>query len=157
MKRSILLLIVLHLIILLSACGPDFNTDFEPPPPNARLDDVFPPEINGMKSNIERIVLQHPLDGFKALYGDGKITIEAILAQTKENADSYFKDEIVPKFDKMKNHFRGSINGNWRADGTDENGRRWFAWANESWIFVLSGSDKDQLSDAIDAFKYVSK
>jgi hypothetical protein len=147
----------LFTLLLITACGPDYNTDFEPPPPNARLDDVFPPEIDGMKSRIERMNLEHQLEGFTAQYGDGKITIDAILAESKSNADAHFKEEIAPLFDKMKNHFRGNINGRWRASGTAENGRRCFAWANGRWIFSMSGSDREHLSKAIDAFKYVSK
>ena len=147
----------LFVLLLITACGPDYNTDFDPPPPKARLDDVFPSEIDGMKSNIERLNLNHPLEGFTASYGEGKITIDAILAQTKANADAHFKEVIAPRFDKMKNHFRGNINGKWSASGTDEKGRKWFAWANDSWIFLLSGSDKGYLSKAIDAFKYISK
>ena len=157
MIRIFTALALLSLLILVTACGPDYNTDFDPPPPNAKLDDVFPNEINGMKSTIERLTLNHPLEGFTAFYGDGKITIDAIFAQTKADADAHFKEVIAPRFDKMKNHFRGNINGKWSASGTDEKGRRWFAWANNSWIFLLSGSDKEHLSKAIDAFKYVSK
>jgi hypothetical protein len=56
----------------------------------------------------------------------------------------------------MKNHYRGQVNGKWSASGTDENGRKWFAWANNSWIFVMSGSDKGNLMKAIDAFKYIA-
>lgn len=150
-------MLILFTILLITACGPDYNTDFDPPPPDAKLDEVFPNEIDGMKSKVERLNLNHPLEGFTAFYGDGKITIDAILAQTKTNADAHFKEVIAPRFDKMKNHFRGNINGRWSASGTDENGRKWFAWANNSWIFLLSGSDKENLSKAIDAFKYVSK
>jgi len=149
--------IILFVLLLITACGPDYNTDFEPPPPNARLDDVFPTEIDGMRSNVERMTVSHPLEGFTAAYGNDKITIDAILAPNKETADNYFKETIVPRFDEMKNHFRGNINGSWSASGTDENGRRWYGWVNNGWIFLLSGSDKDNLGKAIDAFKYISK
>jgi hypothetical protein len=157
MKRNLIILTAINLMFLFAACGPDYNTDFDPPPPDAKLDDVFPSEIDGLKSKIERLNLNYPLEGFTAFYGDGKITIDAILAQTKANADAHFKEVIAPRFDKMKNHFRGNINGKWSASGTDENGRKWFAWANDNWIFLLSGSDKEFLTKAIDAFKYVSK
>jgi len=56
----------------------------------------------------------------------------------------------------MKNHYRGKVNGKWSASGTDEHGRKWFAWVNNSWAFVISGSDKDNLMKAINAFKYVA-
>lgn len=149
--------LILFLFLLITACGPDYNTDFDPPPPNARLDDVFPNEIDGLNSNVERMALSHPLEGFTATYGNGEITIDAILAQDNETADNYFKETIVPRFDEMKNHFRGNINGRWSASGTDEDGRRWYGWVNNSWIFILSGSSKDNLAKAIDTFKYISK
>ena len=155
MRKIILLFPIL--LLILSACGPDYNTDFEPPPPNAKLDDVFPAEIFGMKRDVRRMQLDHPLEGFTASYGEGKISIDAILTQGKSDADDYFKNSIAPEYDKMKNHFRGNINGKWSASGTGQNGRKWFAWVNNRWIFQLSGSDKDNLSKAIDAFKYVAE
>jgi len=148
---------ILIIILIITACGPDYNTDFDPPPQNARLDDVFPAEIDGMKSKVERMTISHPLEGFTAAYGNDKITIDAILAPNNETADSYFKETIVPRFDKMKNHSRGNINGKWSASGTDEKGRRWFGWVNNGWIFLLSGTDKEHLSRAVDSFKYISK
>ena len=151
------MLTTIFLMIFVHACGPDYNTDFDPPPPDARLNDVFPKEIDEFKSNIERMNLEHPLEGYTASYGNGEITIDAILADSKTNADAHFKEVIAPRFDKMKNHFRGNINGRWRASGTDESGRKWFAWANGKWIFLISGSNKENLSKGIDAFKYVSK
>jgi hypothetical protein len=50
MRISFLLgLVSLIILIALNGCGPDFNTDFEPPKPDAKLTDVFPDEIGGMK------------------------------------------------------------------------------------------------------------
>lgn len=155
MKKLLLLLPIL--LLILSACGPNYNTDFDPPPPNAKLDDVFPSEIAGMKRIVNRMNLEHPFEGFTASYDDGKITIDAILAPVKSNADEYFKNSIAPEYDKMKNHFRGNVNGQWSASGTDQDGRKWYAWVNSRWIFQLSGSDKENLSKAIDAFKYVAE
>lgn len=145
------------IMIFTVSCGPDYNTDFEPPPPNAQLDEVFPGEINGMRKKVERLNLTHPVEGFTASYGDKEITIQAILTPNKSVADDYFKDVYVPRFDEMKNHFRGKINGRWRASGTDENGRKYFAWVNNAWIFAVSGTDKENFSSAIDAFNFVSK
>ena len=155
MKKIILLFPFLFL--LLSACGPNYNTDFDPPPPNAKLDDVFPSDIAGMKREVKRMELDHPLEGYTAVYDKGKITIDAILTPDKNAADDHFKNVIAPEYDKMKNHFRGNINGKWSASGTDNNGRKWFAWVNNRWIFQVSGVDKDNLSKAVDAFKYVAE
>ena len=147
---------LLSLIAIVTACGPDYNTNFDPPPPNARVNEVFPQEIDGMKVDIKRVTLTKPLEGFSAKYGGDKISIDAILAPAKSVADEHFKEAIVPKFDEMKNHWRGKVNGKWSASGTDADGRKWFAWVNNSWIFVMSGSDKGNLMKAIDAFNYVA-
>jgi hypothetical protein len=111
MKKPILSLTAILLIINIPACGLDYNTDFDPPPPNARLDDVFPNEIDGMKINVKPIALSYPLEGFTAAYGNDKITIDVILAPDNKTADSYFKETIVHRFDEMKNHFRGNLKG----------------------------------------------
>jgi len=156
MIRLFSALTLISLFVIVTACGPDYNTDFDPPPPNASVKEVFPEEIDGMNADIKRMALSHPLEGFSAKYGNGKISIDAILAPAKSFADDHFKDAIVPNFDEMKNHFRGNVNGKWSASGTSDDGRKWFAWVNNSWIFVMSGSDKGNLMKAIEAFKYVA-
>ncbi len=159
MIKAKLLLLSIGLLLLtgLSACGPNFNTDFEPPPPDAKLDDVFPAKINEWQRVLNRPDINPPYRAVVASYGDGRITINAILAPDKVAADKYFKEAIVPNFDKMKNHFRGNINGKWSASGTDDNGRKWYAWVNQSWIFMISGSDGKNFKSAIAAFKYVEE
>jgi len=147
---------LISLFFIVTTCGPDYNTNFEPPPPNAGVNEVFPEEIDGMKVDIKRMTLSHPLEGFSAMYGGDKISIDAILAPAKNLADDHFADVIVLRFDEMKNHTRGKVNGKWSASGTDNEGRKWFAWVNNSWVFVMSGSDKGNLMKAIDAFKYVA-
>ena len=154
--RKTFYFLVFGLLVINYGCGPDYNTDFEPPPPNASVEEVFPEEIDGMNVKIKRMTLTQPLEGFSAEYGRDKISIDAILAPSKNIADDHFKNVIVPLFDEMKNHYRGQVNGKWSASGTDEHGRKWFAWVNNSWAFIISGSDKGNLMKAIDAFKYVA-
>ncbi len=158
MRRKFLLAgVSLSILLILSGCGPDFNTDFDPPKPDAKLTDVFPEEIGGMEGNISRANLQEPLVGFSSSYDDGKIVISAIQTPNKAAADEYFKSTIVPDIDKMKNNFRGNINGKWRASGTDDTGRKWYGWVNNNWVFLLNGSDKKYFKMAIDAFKFVEE
>ena len=62
MKTGFLLATVsLIILIMLSGCGPDLNTDFDPPKPDANLTDVFPEEIGGMKgvglSDVDLLIL----------------------------------------------------------------------------------------------------
>lgn len=158
MRRSFLLAVVSFFILIgVSGCGPDFNTDFDPPKPNANLADVFPKEIGGMKGVISKKNLEPPMVGFSSTYGERRIVISTIQTPSKAEADEYFKLAIVPNFDKMKNHFRGSVNGKWTASGTDEKGRKWYGWVNNNWVFLLNGSDKKHFKMAIDAFKYVEE
>jgi hypothetical protein len=158
MERNLTSLpIGLVLLLILSACGPDFNTDFDPPPPDANYSDILPDEINGMKGEISRAKLKPPLEGFSSKYGNGRIVISIIRTPRKTVADEYFEFAIVPNFDKMKNHFRGNVNGNWRASGTDDKGRKWYGWVNNNWVFLLNGSDDYHFKMAIDAFKYVEE
>jgi len=158
MRRKFLLAgVSLIILLILSGCGPDFNTDFDPPKPDAKLTDVFPDEIGGMKGNISRAKLQEPIVGFSSSYGEDRIVISAIQTPNKAAADEYFKIAIVPNIDKMKNSFRGNINGKWRASGTDDKGHKWYGWVNNNWVFLLNGSDKKYFKMAIDAFKYVEE
>jgi hypothetical protein len=155
--RSSLAMASLMILIALSGCGPDFNTDFEPPKPDADITDVFPDEIGGMKGVIERANLISAVVGFSSTYGEGRIVISAIQTPSKAAADEYFEFAVVPNFDKMKNHFRGSVNGTWRASGTDESGRKWYGWVNNNWVFLLNGSDTKYFKMAIDAFNFIEE
>ena len=145
------------ILIIISGCSPDFNTDFDPPKPDASLTDVFPDEIGGMKGVNTRKSLKAPMVGFSSTYGEGKIVISTIQTPNKAAADEYFKSAIVPNFDIMENHFRGNVNGKWTASGTDEKGRKWYSWVNNNWVFLLNGSDTKYFKMALDAFKYVEE
>ncbi len=155
--RFLLALPSLIILLILSGCGPDFNTDFDPPTPDAEITDVFPDEIGGMKGVITRKNLESPMVGFSSTYGEGRIVISTIRTPSNAAADEYFEFAIVPNFDKMKNHFSGSVNGKWRASGTDENGRKWYSWVNNNWVFLLNGSDTKYFKMAIDAFNFVEE
>jgi len=158
MRAGFLLATVsLIILIIFSGCGADFNTDFDPPKPDAKLTYVFPNEIGGMKGVIESANLRSTLVGFSSTYGEGRIVISTIQTPSKAAADEYFEFAIVPNFDKMKNHFRGNVNGKWRASGTDEKGRKWYSWVNNNWVFLLNGSDTKYFKMAIDAFYFVEE
>jgi hypothetical protein len=150
---------ILSIMILIAfyGCSPDFNTDFDPPSPDAKLTDVFPDEIGGMKGIITRAKLITAAVGFSSTYGEGKIVISAIQTASKVAADKYFELAIIPNFDKMKNHIRGNINGNWTASGTDKKGRRWYSWVNNNWVFLINGMDAKYFKMAIDAFKFIEE
>lgn len=156
-KKQILIAIGIFAILYLSGCGPDFNTDFDPPPVDGTLEDIFPAEIGEMEVVLKRAKLNPPMVGFTGTYGDKRIVINSIKLPDKNAADEYFELAIVPNFDKMKNHFRGKINGKWSASGTDETKRKWFGWVNNNWVFLINASDSKFFKMAIDAFKYVEE
>ena len=106
---------------------------------------------------MTRANLDLPMEGYSAYYGDNEIVISIIKAPTNASADEYFEFAIVPNFDKMKNHFKGIFNGKWRANGTDEKGRKWYGWVNNNWVFLLNGSDNKYFKMAIDAFNFVEE
>ena len=93
--------------------------------------------------------------GFSSTYSEGRIVISAIQTPVKSRSDEYFKIALLPNFDKMKNHFNGKVNGNWRASGADDKGRKWYGWINNIWVFLLNGSDTKYFKMAIGAFKYI--
>jgi|GEM_PF-1864472 len=155
--RFLLAMVSFIILIIFPGCGPDFNTDFEPPKPDSELTDIFPDEIGGMKGVIERANLKSSMVGFSSTYEEGRIVISSIQTPSKAVADEYFEFAIVPNFDKMKNHFGGNVNGKWTASGTDEEGRRWYGWVNNNWVFLLNGSDNKYFKMAIDAFNFVEE
>lgn len=155
--RFLLAAVSLIILIILSGCSPDFNTDFDSPRPEAKITDVFPDEIGEMQGVITRKNLKLPMVGFSSTYGEGRIVVSVIRTPSNAAADEYFEFAIVPNFDKMKNHFRGNVNGKWSANGTDEKGRKWYGWVNDNWVFLLNGSDTKYFKMAIDAFEYVEE
>jgi len=158
MKKSLVtFLLNISVLLLLFGCGPDFNTDFDPPPAEGKLEDIFPAEIGNMTVKLSRVNLNPPLVGFTGVYGSNYIVINAILLPDKAAADDYFEHAIVPNIDEMKNHTRGKYNGKWRASGTDDSGRVWFGWVNNRWVFVLNGLDNRYFKMGIDAFAYVEE
>jgi len=155
--RFLLAAVSLIILVILSGCSPDFNTDFDPPRPEAKITDVFPNKIGEMQGVITRKSLKLPMVGFSSTYGEGRIVLSVIRTPSNAAADEYFEFAIVPNFDKMKNHFRGNVNGKWSANGTDEKGRKWYGWVNNNWVFLLSGSDTKYFKMAINAFAYVEE
>ncbi len=156
MKKSILISLGLGVLMLLFAsCGGGYNTDYSPPGDNSSKEDVFPAEIGGLEADIK--VLQKASDAIaiQSKYND-KITISVIRFDSKEKADTYFKEQIVSEFDGMSSRSSGQINGKWFAKGSKGKAKA-YAWANNNWIFSISAENKDYFEKAIDEFKYISK
>jgi len=157
MKSKTVIITGFVLLAAISACRPDLNTDFDPPAPNAKIDDIFPLTINNWVRSLRRAKLIYPFAGAVASYENESITIDAVLAPDGKKANEYFKTGIIPNFDKMKNHIYKKTDGRWRASGTDSDGRKWFAWVNHQWIFMISGIDEEHFKLAVNAFRYIEE
>ena len=143
-------------IVLLIACNSDYNTDFAPPAENPKYTDVYPESINELKLKVERIKSEtQGVEGYNAIYGENKIIISAYQTPSKEDADAFFKEEIVPIFDDMSVHSRGNLNGQWYASGKEGN-KKAYGWVNTNWIFVITGVSEVDFNAGIEAFKFIA-
>ncbi|MBN1524938.1 MAG: hypothetical protein JW904_10665 [Spirochaetales bacterium] len=150
-KRGLLVLLPV-LFVLFVSCG-GYNLNFPPPAQDAQPQDIFPAEIDGLKYQLQKA---GDIGGLIAVYGKGEITIRASRLKTKDEADIGFKNAILPLFNDFPTRASGKINGIYKASGTDGNGRNYFAWVNNNYIFLIAGHDKSFLEKGIDAFPYIA-
>ena len=156
MKKSILFSIGISIFMLfVTSCGGGYNTEFPPPSEKAKLDEVFPMNIEGLEADIQPIKDTEGAVSYKASYGEN-IIISVMQFKNKKEADEFFKSEIVPVFDKMSSHSRAQVNGKWFAKGTDGSTEH-YSWVNNNWIFGMYGKDKKHFANAVKAFKYISE
>ncbi|MBN2079776.1 MAG: hypothetical protein JW838_12470 [Spirochaetes bacterium] len=140
-------------VILFVACG-GYNLNFLPPADNAKPQDIFPADIDGLKPALRKA---GDIGGITAVYGNGDISIRVTRMKDREQADMGFKQAIVPQFKDFPTRSSGKINGVWKASGTDGTGRSYFAWVNTNYIFMITGKDKAHMLKGIDAFQYISR
>lgn len=145
-------ILVLSASLFVAGCS-SYNTDFPPPTSSDKISDIIPQNINGLKPKID----MKTVGRLVAVYGSNQMYIQMINLKSKQDADTVFSKQVVPKFDKMPTKFRGKINGVWKASGTDSAGRKWVAWVNGKVLFMIYGSNKDNLNKLIDSFKYISR
>ena len=105
---------------------------------------------------IARLSLPEDYIGYDAFYAEGNISMRIIRCPEREKANLYFGTVIIEEFKRKKVHTYNNLKGRWKATGKDEDGRRWLAWVNETWIFMLSGSDKGHFDLAVRVCGFVS-
>ena len=152
MKIVSTIFVLCTIVLLLSGCG-GYNTDHTPPDKDAAIKSVFPAEIDGIKGKFKR---SKGIGGVESVYGD-KMVIRLISMKNKNQADIGFQKEVLTKIDKMPVKASGKINGRWKASGTDQTGRKWYAWTRQNYIYVINGKNKIYLEKVVDAFPYISK
>jgi len=151
MKR---VLIVGVVALFLVSCG-GYNTSFNPPGAEEKLNDVFPKSIGSYKRG--EIRKSKGVGGFEVYYGGDKMFIRLISFNSGSQAAMAMKRAIYPLFDAMPTHFRGNVNGSIYAKGKEKSGRRWYAWVNKNIVFVINGADESFLNKLIDTFPYISR
>jgi hypothetical protein len=156
-KTIFLSLFVIACGFSLWACSATYNTNFPPPSQEAKPEDSFPEKLGEYPRQMTQLKIAEPNVGFESSYGNGKIIIDIIHTDSNSVADDYFKNSVVPNFDAMSSHSRAQVNGQWYASGKDGNGRVWYGWVNQNWVFVVNAADQDSFDLFLKNFKYISK
>ncbi|MBN2442447.1 MAG: hypothetical protein JXJ04_13920 [Spirochaetales bacterium] len=144
-------------IILLSSCSKErFDFDYDPPSPDAILEEIFPGSIKGSQRSGMALEMDRGFRGYKSVYLDGKITMEIIKCPGEKEANYYFGTTIVPEFKSKKVRHYDNFNNRWKATGTDTDGRKWIAWVNYVWIFRLSGQTEELFNYVVRVCSFVS-
>ena len=140
-------------LLFLAACQ-TYNTNFPTPPQNASIEEIVPEQIGDWKP---RFAKAENIGGMRALYGENILGIQVTRLPNFESASLAFQSAIKPLFNQMPKRFSTSMNGNWTAGGTDHTGRKWYAWNNENYIFILDALNEKHFELLLTHFKYISK
>lgn len=173
MRNSIIFLSTISIVLFLTAgCEAKYDFNLSPPYVNARMNEVFPESIrNSLGTTVKETMPDDRYLGYTVSYLDKAITytvikcldkeltFEQLLVQTEPTkaALEYFNSVIKEKFAAMPYHTFGKKDGFWQAFGKDTEGRRWLAWINSLWVFILSGKDSDHFKLAVRASRFVSE
>jgi len=138
------------LVLSLASCGlgPDYNLSVNPPGQNDTPEQIFPAEINGDEAKVNQL----ESGGLEYTYGSDKsITVARLTSE--DEAIAFFKQNVLPNYQKQNNNFSGTINGQFYAKA----GGNWkmFGWVNGNFAFSIKASDQEKLDDIIDTFKYI--
>lgn len=140
-------------LLILAACQ-TYKTNFPVPPQNASIEEIVPGQIGDWKPRFAKAGAP---GGMRAIYGENILGIQVTRLPNFESASLAFQSVIKPLFSQMPKRFNSSINGNWTAGGTDHAGRKWYAWNNQNYIFVLDALDEKHFELLLTHFKYISK
>lgn len=152
MKKLCLIASLAIMAVIFNGCGlgHDYNLTMNPPANDASPAQIFPEEIAGdvvVVNNLE-------YGGLQCMYGKDKSIIGARLSSTEE-AEAYFKNNLLPDFQAQSNNFSGNINGQYYAKASGD----WhlFGWVNQNFAFVIKATSQEGLDQIVDAFQYIEK
>jgi hypothetical protein len=151
-KMKSLILFNLLLILFLSCnLSPGYNLNIPPPSDSSWPEDIYPAQIAGKKAESSTL----DYGGTEAKYGTDK-SIYVARMPTKEEAISFFKQNILPRLNGLSSNFSGTINGQFYAKAKGDS-KIIFGWVNHRYIFVLKADSDKAFDELIDNFRYISR
>jgi hypothetical protein len=154
MKNNLFLFILLF--FSLTACGPSYNTDFQPPKSGTNPADVFPEKIAGLDRMISMMTIEdQSFIGVKSVYGSNDILIEVVKASNTQEGNRYVDEFTVPRIDSYSSHGRARVNGVWTGRGSNSAGEKIYAWQNQNWVYLITAKSNELFEQAIKEFKYI--
>lgn len=153
------LIMSLFIFALINSCGlfsHKYNINFPPPKKNPSYNDVFPQKIGNLDRAIYQIKDTGKTSAFEAVYGNNIMVIRAAQAPSPKEADQFFEDFILPVIDKQPNKARAKINGVWSGSATNKQGREYFGWTCQNWVFFIQAINKKYFKELVEAFPFIS-
>ncbi len=157
MKKSIQHLVKYTIIsactvAFLTSCGMghDYDLSMAAPAADAQPVDIFPEAIgddevigNGLENG-----------GMECKYGEEK-SITAARLGSKEEAEAYFRENLLPAYKEQSSNFSGNVNGQFYAKA----GGDWqmFGWVNGNFAFSIKAKNDEGLAEIVEAFDYIQK
>ncbi|MFN8255418.1 MAG: hypothetical protein U0W24_06995 [Bacteroidales bacterium] len=148
-RKSCILLLIYFILVCGCNNAPDFIINLPPPPDSAWPEDIYPAEIEGVKP----VTYTAEYGGTIAVYQD-KGTLYVGRKKDEKEATQFFKQTILPGFEKMAISYTGSISGQFYAKSGNKDSIC-FGWINNRYIFVLKASDEKALQKMAAGFRYI--
>ena len=152
MSRNIFIIAGLLLASTISCnLAPEYNLNFAPPSDKSWPEDIYPAKIAGISPEIST----KQYGGTEAKYGSNKTIYIARFTDQKE-AISFFQQNVLSEFKTLSTNFSATVNGQFYAEAHD-NTKKYFAWVNHRYLFVLKGNSAADFDTLVNNFNYISK
>lgn len=146
-------------ISLLGYCGSEsFNTNFPPPGTGIKIGEIYPKQVRGIEPEFSYLKFSDVRStfGHKAVYGD-IAEIQSIQTAPNGSLDSIFKENIIDSYfsEDFQTKASGNYDGAWVARGTKSDGKRFYAWSHENWIYFIQAKDDEIFEEIVREFPYI--
>jgi hypothetical protein len=144
-------------ILLLSACGSSYNTQFPPPTGEEKYSEIVPAEIGGEAVRSEKLEREAGVyHGSRFAFGE-KASIVMVQCSNQKAIDTYFKGTVVPQLEEgFGSKVSGKFNGVWSARASGSSGRIQ-AWQNDAYVFVIEAGTDELFEEIVEKFPYIAK